>query len=104
MKAPNTARVIQRATCRTRSPERSEGLAPSGAEFGARSKGAPEERGARPKEARARRGRTVGAGLRTSVAKDASERPKGESKPQRGGLRLEPRAHAPTGANIPQQK
>ena len=71
MKSPNVAKVIQRATCRTRSPVRSEGLAPQGADFSARSKGAPEERGARPKEARARRGRTVGAGLRPSVAKGA---------------------------------
>ena len=104
MKAPNIAKVIQRATCRTRRPERSGGRAPTGAKLCARSKGAPEERGARPKGASARRGRAVGAGLRTSVAKDASERPKGESKPQSGGLRLKPRAHAPTGANIPQQK
>lgn len=68
MKTPNVVEVIQRATCRTRSPERSEGLAPTGAEFAARSKGAPEERGARPTEARARRGRAVGSGLRPSVA------------------------------------
>ena len=71
MKAPNIARVIQRATCRTRRPERSGGRAPTGAKLGARSKGAPEERGARPKGARARRGRTVAAGLRPSVAKGA---------------------------------
>lgn len=71
MKAPNIAKVIQRATCRTRRPERSEGRAPTGAKLGARSIGAPEERGARPLGARARRGRAVGAGLRPSIAKGA---------------------------------